>query len=110
MFRLAGHLSKSVEWIENNISSKELIEWLAFYEYIEPFGGRLVDEQRSALSIQNYQGENKPTLKDFFLYSYDMRTPEQIHKEAVELAKAKAEANSKSLKDFFKRKAVSNKQ
>ena len=108
MFRLAGHLSKSVSWIEDNITSSELIEWLAFYEYIEPFGGRLIDEQRSVLSIQNYQGDDKPVIKDFFLYNYDMKTPEQRAKEAVELAKAKADANAKSLKDFFERKVVKN--
>ena len=106
MFRLAGHLGKSVEWIEENISSLELMEWLAFYEYIEPFGGRLIDEQRSVLSIQNYQGDEKPVLKDFFLYDYSMKTTEQKVKEARDLAKAKADLNSKSLKDFFASKVT----
>lgn len=104
MFRLAGHLGKSVRWIEKNISSSELTEWIAFYEYIEPFGGRLLDEQRSVLSKQNYQGDDKPTLKDFNLYDYSMQTPEQKEQERLRVAKVQAEAQAAALKDFFKSK------
>ena len=103
MFRLAGHLSKSVRWIEDNISSSELIEWLAFYEYIEPFGGRLIDEQRSVLSYQEAQDKDKD-LKDFYLYDYSMKTPKQKQAEAEALAKLKADENARALRDFFKSK------
>ena len=106
MFRLAGHLGKSVRWIEQNISSSELTEWIAYYEYIEPFGGRLLDEQRSVLSRQNYQGDDKPTLKDFNLYDYSMQTPKQKEEEQSRIAKLKAEAQAADLKAFFKAKAT----
>ena len=101
MFRLAGHLGKSVRWIEKNISSSELTEWIAFYEYIEPFGGRLLDEQRSVLSMQNYQGEGSPELKDFYLYDYSMQTPEQKEQERLRVAQIKAAEQAADLKAFF---------
>lgn len=104
MFRLAGHLGKSVRWIEQNISSSELTEWIAYDEYIEPFGGRLLDEQRSVLSMQNYQGEGKRVLKDFNLYDYSMETPKQKEQEQLRVAKMQAEAQAAALKDFFKSK------
>ena len=106
MFRLAGHLGKSVRWIEQNISSSELTEWLAYYEYIEPFGGRLLDEQRSYLSMQNYQGDGKPALKDFNLYDYSMQTPEQKEQALLSAAKLKAEAQAAELKVFFMTKVA----
>lgn len=108
MFRLAGHLSKSVAWIEENISSKELIEWLAYYEYIEPFGGRLIEEQRAYLSLYNYGDDNRPSIKDLCLYDYDMRTPEQKYKEELEIAEAKAKAKAETMKRFFKKKTAKN--
>lgn len=106
MFRLAGHLGKSVRWIEKNISSSELTEWIAYYEYIEPFGGRLLDEQRSVLSMQNYQGKDKPELKDFYLYDYSMQTPEQKERERARIAQMKAEAQAADLKAFFMTKVA----
>ena len=107
MFRLAGHLGKSVKWIEENISSKEFIEWLAFYEYIEPFGGRLIEEQRSYLSFQMAKDKDK-LLKDFYLYDYDLRTPEQKYKEALEIEEAKDKARAETMKSFFKKKTANN--
>lgn len=107
MFRLAGHLSKSVAWIEENISSKELIEWLAFYECIEPFGGRLIEEQRSYLSFQMAKDKDK-LLKEFYLYDYDTRTPEQIIKEELEIEEAKAIEQANTMKRFFKKKTANN--
>lgn len=97
-----------MSWIEDNISAYELIEWLAYYEYIEPFGGRLLDEQRSVLSLQNYQGECKPTIKDFQLYDYSMQTPEQKEQERLSIAKLKERAQADELLGFFKSKAVKN--
>lgn len=107
MFRLAGHLSKSVSWIEENISSKELIEWLAYYEYIEPFGGRLLEEQRAYLSLYNY-GADRPSIKDLCLYDYDIRTPKQRYEEELAIAEAKAIAKAQTMKSFFKKKTANN--
>ena len=80
--------------------------------YIEPFGGRLIEEQRSVLSRQytevNYKLDSKPELKDFYLYDYDMRTPEQRYKEELEIAEAKAKAQAETMKRFFKKKTANN--
>ena len=43
MFRLAGHLGKTVRWLEENLSSSELTEWLALSR-IEPIGERVGHE------------------------------------------------------------------
>ena len=95
-----------MRWVEENLSSSELTEWLAFYEYIEPFGGRLLDEQRSYLSMQNYQGDGKPVLKDFNLYDYSMQTPEEKEQAQLSAAKLKAEAQAAELKAFFMTKVA----
>ena len=108
MFRLAGHLGKSVAWIEENISGKELMQWLAFYEYIEPFGARLIDEQRSVLSIQNYQGKEKAEIKDFHLYDYSTKTPKQRAEEERLKAEAELKLKADAMREFFKRKAAKN--
>ena len=63
-----------------------------------------MDEQRSVLSMQNYQGEDKRELKDFNLYDYSMQTPEQKEQERLRVAKMQSEVQATALKDFFKSK------
>lgn len=108
MFRLAGHLGKSVDWIEKNISSKELTEWQAYYNYIEPFGNKFVDSQFSSLRLQNYNGDEKRSIEDFYLYNYNLKTPEQIEKEELELAEKQAKIQADNLKAFFRGKVGIN--
>lgn len=42
IFRLAGHLSKTVAEIEDTMSNREFMEWVAFSR-IEPIGGARLD-------------------------------------------------------------------
>lgn len=72
------------------MSAKELTEWQAFYEYVEPFGGKFWDMQFASIRLQNYGGKERPTLEDMLLYDYNMQTDEQ--KQAEKLAKAKQQA------------------
>lgn len=91
-------------WIDDNITSKELTEWQAFYEYVEPFGGKFFDIQFATLRKQNYGGEEKPELKEFMLFDYSMQTPEQKEQQRIQVAKQQAQAQAAALKDFLKSK------
>lgn len=42
MFALAGHLGRSVRWVEKNVSSLELAEWIALLA-VEPWGAYRLD-------------------------------------------------------------------
>lgn len=83
------------------MTSKELTEWLAFYEYVEPFGGKFLDMQFASLRMQNYGGEEKLGLDDFMLFDYSMQTPEQKEQQRLHEAKLKAQASAAALKDFL---------
>lgn len=83
------------------MTSKELTEWQAFYEYVEPFGGKFLDIQFATLRKQNYGGTEKLELEDFMLFDYSMLTPEQKEQERLSIAKLKSEAQAAALRDFF---------
>lgn len=91
-------------WIDENITSKELTEWQAFYEYVEPFGGKFFDIQFATLRKQNYGGEEKLSVEDFMLFDYSMQTPEQKEQQQIQAAKQQAQAQATALKDFLKSK------
>lgn len=86
------------------MTSKELTEWLAFYEYVEPFGGKFLDMQFASLRMQNYGGKERLELEDFMLYDYNMQTPAQKEQIRAQDAQQKAEAQAAALKDFFRSK------
>lgn len=86
------------------MTSKELTEWLAFYEYVEPFGGKFFDLQFATLRKQNYGGEEQLSVEDFMLFDYSMQTPEQKEQQRIQDARQQAQAQAVALKDFFKSK------
>ena len=88
-------------WIDDNITSKELIEWQAFYEYVEPFGGKFFDIQFATLRKQNYGGEEQLSVNDFMLFDYSLQTAEQKEQQRIQDAKQQAQAQAAALKDFF---------
>ncbi|MGP5406102.1 phage tail assembly protein T [Psychrobacter celer] len=94
-------MSKTVAWIDDNMTSKELTEWQAFYEYVEPFGGKFLDMQFASLRMQNYGGEEKLGLEDFMLYDYRLLTPQQKEQIKTNKAKAKAQKQAAELRAFF---------
>lgn len=83
------------------MTSKELTEWQAFYEYVEPFGGKFLDMQFASLRMQNYGGEEKLSLEDFMLYDYSLLTPQQKEQIKINKAKAKAQQQAAELRAFF---------
>ena len=91
-------------WIDDNITSKELTEWQAFYEYVEPFGGKFFDIQFATLRKQNYGGDEKLSVNDFMLFDYSLQTAEQKEQEKIRDAELKALAQASALRDFFKSK------
>lgn len=86
------------------MTSKELTEWQAFYEYVEPFGGKFLDIQFATLRKQNYGGEEQLSVNDFMLFDYSLQTHEQKEQQRIQDAKQQAQAQAASLKDFFKSK------
>ena len=90
------------------MTSKELTEWLAFYEYVEPFGGKFFDIQFATLRKQNHGGEEQLSVNDFMLFDYSLQTAEQKEQQRIQDAKQQAQAQAAALKDFFASK-VSNK-
>ena len=83
------------------MSAHEFVEWQAFYNYVEPFGGKFLDLQFASLRMQNYGGTEQLTLEDFMLYDYSMQTPEQREREQVEIARLTAATQARELKAFF---------
>lgn len=86
------------------MTSKELTEWQAFYEYVEPFGGKFFDLQFATLRKQNYGGEEKLNVEEFILFDYSMLTPEQKEQEQRAIAEQQAQAQADALKAFFQSK------
>lgn len=86
------------------MSARELTEWQAFYEYVEPFGGKFLDIQFATLRKQNYGGSEKLELEDFMLFDYSLQTPEQKEQQRIQDAKQQAQAQAAALRDFFKSK------
>lgn len=70
MFRLAGHLGRTVGELELSLSSRELSEWIA-YSSFEPFGQGRSDDGFRLLASMLYninRGKNaRPLSADDFL-------------------------------------------
>ncbi|MCH1781734.1 phage tail assembly protein T [Psychrobacter glaciei] len=87
------------------MSAHELIEWQAFYLYVEPFGGKFLDMQFASLRKQNYGGDDKRSIEDFMLYDFSLLSPEQKEQERLSTAKLKAQTQAAELRGFFASKA-----
>lgn len=85
------------------MTAKELTEWQAFYQYVEPFGGKFWDMQFASLRLQNYRGKERLGIDDMLLYDYNMQTDEQKQVERLKKAKNQAAA----LYDFLATKVKS---
>lgn len=48
LFTLAGHLSKTVAWLERNLSMRELMEWITL-SGMEPIGATRMDANAGAI-------------------------------------------------------------
>lgn len=66
LFRLAGHLGKTVRWICEHMDSRELTEWIVYDRYYEPFGDywRQTGLMASA-SLAPYTKAKPPSPQDF---------------------------------------------
>lgn len=64
LFKLAGHLHKSVSEIERTVGSDELTEWMAYHKYFHPIGDveRLLSMLIVAI-IGGYRGRKGPLPK-----------------------------------------------
>lgn len=79
MFRLAGHLGRTVGELEVSLSSHELSEWVA-YAAIEPFGQGRADDGFRLLASMFYnanrgKGSRPLTAADFLKTLHDSKAP-----------------------------------
>lgn len=77
MFRLAGHLGRTVGELEVSLSSRELSEWIA-YSALEPFGQDRTDDGFRLLASMLFntnRGKGARALApgDFLKTLHDMR-------------------------------------
>ncbi|AKI28268.1 phage tail assembly protein T [Moraxella catarrhalis] len=84
MFKLAGHLGKTVGELEATMSASELSEWLA-YDRLDPIGGYRGDIQSAVIACAMAGG--KPS--DYLIIDPNPMTDEE--REAYELEQQKAE-------------------
>lgn len=101
LFRLAGHLGKSVRQLLASMDSAELTEWQAYYS-IEPFGPNQEDLRSGTIaavtfnSVPRKEGTPAAQAADFFhsLRPPPSPPPDQTEAEQLEalnlLAKAMA--------------------
>ncbi len=57
--------------------------------------------QFASLRMQNYGGDEKLGLEDFMLYDYSLLTPQQKEQVKIDKAKAKAQQQAATLREFF---------
>lgn len=87
MFRLAGHLHKSIEEIEQ-LSSTEITEWMAFDMYHEPLANtwRQTGLIASAVLSPHCKKGSSPKPEDFIPKRH---LPQTEHQILAELSKLK---------------------
>ena len=88
LFRLAGHLGKTVAEIEATMTSRELAEWMAFDLYYQPLDNswRQAGIVASAALAPHCKRGKAPAPDDFVPKARLPQTPEEM---AAELGKLK---------------------
>jgi hypothetical protein len=88
LFRLAGHLGRTVAEIEETMTSSELSEWMAFDLYCQPLdNGWRQAGVIAAASVAPHCGKGKAPKPDDFVPI--ARLPQSPEDMAAELAKLK---------------------
>lgn len=88
MFRLAGHLGRTVAELEESMTSGELAEWMAFDMFHHPIGNpwRQTGVLASAILAPHCGKGKVPKPEDFVPVARLPQSPEDM---AAELAKLK---------------------
>ncbi|WP_081278230.1 phage tail assembly protein T [Moraxella catarrhalis] len=84
MFKLAGHLGKTVGELERTMTAHEFAQWRA-YDRLDPIGGYRGDIQAAMIAASMAGGK----LSDYLIIDPNPMTDEE--REAYELEQRKAE-------------------
>lgn len=95
MFRLAGHLGRTVGELDASLSYDEFMEWQA-YDRLDPIGGYRADLQTAHLLYAYYRsmggGDDSVGIGDFLPIDPNPMTDEQRERLADERHKAELDA------------------
>lgn len=95
MFKLAGHLGRTVGELEHSLSYDEFIEWQA-YDRLDPIGGFRQDLQTAHLLYAYYRSmggnDDSVGVGDFLPIDPNPMTDEQKEQLAQERHKAELDA------------------
>lgn len=90
MFKLAGHLGKTVGELERTLTVAEFAEWVA-YDELDPIGGYRTDLGFALLAYLQ-AGDKDKSVQDFLIIDPNPMTDEE--RDQYELEHAKAEART----------------
>lgn len=93
MFKLAGHLGKTVGELECTLTVSELAQWRA-YDELDPIGGYRTDLGFALLAYLQ-AGDKDKSVQDFLIIDPNPMTDEE--RERAEALKAEAEARAEML-------------
>ncbi|TWV81511.1 phage tail protein [Moraxella sp. VT-16-12] len=94
MFKLAGHLGKTVSELERTLTISELAEWRA-YDEIDPIGGYRMDLGFALLAYLQ-AGDTDKSLADFLVIDPNPMTDDerQVWEDEQHAIKARAEVQA----------------
>lgn len=99
MYKLAGHLGKTVGELACAMSYAEFAEWQA-YDQLDPIGGYRTDANFAMLAYLQ-AGDKDKSLDDFILFDPNPMTDEERERVEVEKAKAQAQAEVQAMIAMF---------
>ncbi len=99
MYKLAGHLGKTVHELRQTMSYQEFIEWMA-YDRLDPIGGYRQDLNTALLAMMQ-SGDPKAKLSDFILIDPDPISEEMAYEREQQARKEQQEAQKQRLIAMF---------
>lgn len=99
MFKLAGHLGKTVGELEQTLTMSELAEWRA-YDEIDPIGSYRTDLGFALLAYLQ-AGDKDKSVQDFLIIDPNPMTDEEQEAFEQEQWKSQARAEVKAMIAMF---------
>lgn len=99
MFKLAGHLGKTVGELEQTLIMSELAEWRA-YDEIDPIGGYRMDLGFALLAYLQ-AGDKDKSVQDFLIIDPNPMTNDEREKWEQEQWKSEARAEVQTMIAMF---------
>ena len=80
MFLLAPHLGRTVEELQATLTTRELMNWIAFYE-LDPWGERRADLRAGIVASTTYnmqRGKSKALKASDFMPDFEPQKPQTV--------------------------------